>query len=163
MSTRKPPRGELAEHERQERQAEVHRLHCRGLSIRAIGRELNLDPKQVERALAQAKAAIRKRQGEDYLAELAQSLTEGAWEDLADSWSRADQAAASKDWRSVAMERANRAAIRRDIAKFNGLDKIEIQLDLSPRLAKAFADAAKDYANAQRERAAQLQATATAT
>lgn len=157
MATRKHPRPDLSEDDRQERQAEVYRLHCRGLTHRAIAAELGLDPSQVCRALTQAKAAIRKQKGQAHLANLADRLTEGAWEDLAQSWEEGELAAESlyvdkngdshtiRDHKAIAMERATRAKIRESIAKFNGLDPHKVaelelkrqELELKKRSAEA--------------------------
>ena len=172
------PGPRLSEDERQQRADEVYRLHCRGWTQRAIARQLELELAGVNRALQQARRAIRKAQGEEHLADLAQELTEGSRDDLADSWRLACQieemalaraalqgaeveaalqgdvaqqnlptqpAAIAADYRTIAAERANRSALRRDIARFNGLDKVEVQIDVSPRLAAAFAQATAEY------------------
>ena len=103
MPTKKQPRPDLSESVRQERQEEVYRLHCRGLSQRAIGAELGLDVSQVSRALAQVRAALLKQKGEAHLANLADRLTEGAWEDLADSWDTSLAAGVPRQRRRVSV------------------------------------------------------------
>lgn len=140
MATSKQPRSDLSEADRQERQEEVYRLHCRGLSVRAIGAEMGLDVSQVHRALVQAKAAVRKQKGEEHLADLADRIAEGCWEDLADSWrvsslepvehEEEDPVTGgltkvrilAPDYKALALERSARAKLRDQIAKAYGLD-----------------------------------------
>lgn len=156
MATKKLPRPDLSEEDRQKRQEEVYRLHCRGLTVRAIGAELGLDVSQVQRALVQAKAAIRKQKGAKHLADLADRMTEGAWAEMADSHRVSERAEAvtewtdlrielpCPDWKTIATERANRIKLRDQIAKFNGLDPIKTaELELKRRQADALDRGAK--------------------
>lgn len=173
MAAKKQPRPDLSEDVRQERQAEVYRLHCRGLTHRAIAAEMSLDCAQVQRALNAARAVIRRRKGEQALVDLAARLTDGAWEDLADSWRVAERAEAetvwldpkdedatrvevpAPDWKTVNFERANRVKLRELIIRANGLDPNKVaelelkrqELELKKRQAAAqerFAAAGED-------------------
>lgn len=140
MAAKKHPRPDLSEADRQQRQDEVYRLHCRGWTFRAIGAELGLDCSQVNRALQQAKAAIVAQKGAEHLADLADRIAEGAWEDLADSWrvsslepvevTEEDPVTGgltkvrilAPDFKALALERSARAKLRDQIAKAYGLD-----------------------------------------
>lgn len=119
------PRPDLSEDARQQRQADVYLLHCRGLTLRAIGAELGLDSAQVSRALTQAKAVVRRQKGEEQLADLADRLTEGAWEVIARTYGDTEAARESGDWRAVASLALIQAKMRELIAKFNGLDPLK--------------------------------------
>lgn len=136
--------------------------------------------------MTKVRAALHKQKGEEHLADLADRLTEGAWEDLAESWRLARQieemAAArsalrgsdvdaelmgeleqqdlptqpsvvAADYRSIAVERSNRAKLRDQIAKFNGLDHLK-QRELALRERQA--EAAERGAKAATDLAAQL-------
>lgn len=156
MSTKKRVAPELPEPDRLKRQDEAYRLHCRGWSIRAIAAEMHLDTTQVQRAIRQAKEAIREQKGAEHLAELADRLTEGAWEDLADSWRVAalepvetteedpvtggltKVKVLAPDFRALAAERMARAKLRELIAKWNGMDPIrQAELEMKRKTADA--------------------------
>ena len=154
------PGSRLGDEARLERQAGVYRRYTRGLSLRDIAKELDIDLTSAHRALQQARSAIRKQKGAEYLADLAQELTDGSRDDLANSWEDAKLAEDHiyidprgevhpyRDFKAIAIERGVRSTLRRDIARFNGLDKIDVQIDVSPRLQAAFTQATQEYVEA---------------
>lgn len=171
MSTGKRVAPELPEDDRLKRQDEAHRLWSRGWSHRAIAAEMKLDIQQVHRALKQAAQRIREQKGDEHLAELADRITEAAWQDVAESWrvssiepvetEKVDEwtggiiktRVLAPDYKALALERGNRVKLLGLVMKATGIDparaaELELRrqaqqqtMDLEQRKAEAQAAA----------------------
>lgn len=170
MSTGKRVAPAMDPEDKLQRQDEAYRLHCRGLTIRAIAAEMRLDPTQVARAIKQAQQRIREQKGDDHLADLADRITEAAWQDVADSWrvssiepvetTEEDPVTGgltkvvvlAPDYKALAAERGNRVKLLGTVMRATGLDPARMaELDLRRELfglKKRTADAAERQAAA---------------